>query len=233
MTTYTRMTNSVYKDIFNILLKHNHYDFGIQLMKGDTKGIDDFIQQIVIAYIAGWEGQQLTDDESLINKLLRNGDKKQITHIITSIFRYRGNIKDKVLPLWLAILKCDLEKESEQVILKELLKLINKVDLIGEEEFKVISDNMDRIEVKDDLYEPIRYLADAESEDIENRMRLLMIGTSDKLQEHHMQNVFEDMAVKVYPQSPKLTDEFLDNLVSKRVFSLIDVYNELHSKKIN
>ena len=45
-----------------------------------------------------------------------------------------------------------------------------------------------------------------------------------------MHNIFEDMAKKVYPKNPKLTDEFLENLVSKRVFSLIDVYNELHSK---
>lgn len=230
MTTYTRMTNSVYKDIFDILLEKGHYDFGIEVMKGEEDGVSDFIQQIVVAYIAGWEGQQLIDNESLINKLLKNGDEKQITHIITSLFRYRGNVKDKVVPLWKAILECDLDEKIEQVILKESLKLINKVDIIGDEEFEVIETTLEKIVVKDDLYEPVRYLANSESEDIENRMKLLMIGTSSNLQEHHMHNIFEDMAKKVYPKNPKLTDEFLENLVSKRVFSLIDVYNELHSK---
>ena len=228
MTTYTRMTNSVYKDIFDILLHHGHYDFGISVMKGDDEGVDGFVEQIVVAYIAGWEGQQLTNKESLINKLLNNGDTKQIIHIITSIFRYRGEISEKVLPLWKAILVSKFEKNSEQMILKELLKLINKIDLIDDESYDIIKANMDRIEVKDDLYVPIRYLTNSESEDIEKRMNLLMIGTSDNLEEHHMQNIFAEMAEKVYPTNPKLTNAFLENLVSKRVFSLIDVYNKLH-----
>ncbi|WP_430402506.1 hypothetical protein [Fluviicola sp.] len=227
MSSYVKRNRTVYKDIFDILLNSGQFDYGIEVMTGDVKGISEFVQQIVVSSIANWEGQSITDKTSLINKLLNNGKPEQISGIISYFFINSIKQTENILPVWNAILQVPLDNESKQDVYKDLLKLIARIPNINVDYFYTIKATLSQIKDVSELYEPVRYLAKTEgNEDIENRAKLLMLCTSDNLDRHVMNSDFETIAEKLYIINRQLAEEFINNLVSKRVFSLLDIYRK-------
>ena len=229
MKCYTRMTSTVYKDIFNILLDNNHYDLGIDLIAGEEDGISDFVQHIVICNIAGWKGQKLEDKQSLINKVIRNLDKKQLIGVVSYLYVNRNCEKDKVLAIWKSILKCKIEGDAKQVVWKEMLKLISRIDNIDDQVFGIILENLEGISNKAELFEMVRYLANSKKIDFENRAKLIILGTTDDMSRYFCNNEIEDMAKRLYKENSPIADRFIENMLEKKLFSVLDIYNKYHN----
>lgn len=228
MSSYVKRNRTVYKDIFNILLKEGHYEFGLRVMRNDQKGISEFVQQIVISSIANWEGQRLNDEDSLINLLFDTGSSEQINGVISYLFVESAERTRFILPFWKKILESNKRLE-DQGILRNVLKLIHRIKHIDESYYAIISETLAKIEDKAEMYEAVRYLAISDGDDFEFRAKLIMEATANNLDHYHISNQFEELLKKLLMNKSSLADDFANDLVSKRVFSLTNVYRQFLS----
>lgn len=137
-TGYLFYSSTVYKELYFLLKDNNHYNKGLQTEFNDEHIIERLIQHICIGYIEDWE--KLNDELSLISKLIKYNNIKQLSAIVSFFWMLRNKLTDKikakVKPLWKVLIQ-QLSKNQEDAeckkIIAELSKWLCLVDEINEE----------------------------------------------------------------------------------------------------
>lgn len=228
MKTYTRMASTLYKDLFNILLSNGHYDYGIKFLTGEEDGVSEFVKHIAISYTANWNGQKLNDKDSLINKLLSNSNKNQIVAIINYFFTNSNSDSENILPIWQVIFDCFSGHEDMQLIYVELLKLTSKIDYVDDSVYELIRKTILEIDDKNKLITVRGSLLNSSKNDYVYRAKLIMLSMEKLPSNYFNEKSFSDFSRHLYNHDPKFGDEFVENLLNKGCFFLLDVYNENH-----
>lgn len=141
ITGYLFYSSVVYKDLYFLLKRNEHYAKGIRTEFSDYHIAERLVQHICIGYLEGWE--KLEDKESLIYLLIRNKDIKQLLAIV-SFFeiakeKLSDKIKTKIKPLWkelFEIAKKNKENHEYQKLASDLSKWLSLIDEIDEETFE-------------------------------------------------------------------------------------------------
>lgn len=230
MRCYTRLNNTVYKDMFSILLQNGHYDLGIARFINDLEGTSDFVQHLVIGHLAQWKEQELSNDKSLIRRLLGNADKSQLLSVISFLHLNKHYSIQHIFPIWLEISKCHFRsRKDKDTVLIDSLKLTGRIDKIDEEIFQFVHRLIEQLPYTDYRNTFIRHLIRWSEEDIEYRARLLIALKEDRLDSYDESQI-ESMAKKLYIKNQNLADRFINSMLHKRLFRLLDTYNEYHNQ---
>ncbi len=134
--------SKIYKDIYYLLRKNQHYEKAIYTDFGDEQINNALVQHICVAYLEKWEN--INNPASLISKLLTNKDVKQFSEIVHFYWVMERNLTDddksKILILWDSLFKYINElkdiTDEHKGILSDLSKWIIFIDKIDSKSFK-------------------------------------------------------------------------------------------------
>jgi hypothetical protein len=135
-TGYLSYSSIVYKDLYFLLRENGHYIKTLQTEFTDNHIRERLVQHICIGYLEDWE--KLSDETSLISKLIENRKVDQLLAIV-SFFqmlqdKLTDTIKTKIKPIWkvlFELLSRNEEIPEYQKILSNLsawLSLIDEID---------------------------------------------------------------------------------------------------------
>jgi hypothetical protein len=133
---YLFFITTIYKEIYEVLCKYNHYKRAIYIDFGDTFINERLVQHICTGYKNGWD--RIEDDNSLMKLLINSSTTSQFHEIIHFFWRLKQkpekNLVDIIKPLWKAIYELSYKRLTDSVykrVLSDLvlwLPLVNKID---------------------------------------------------------------------------------------------------------
>ena len=95
-------SSPIIRPIYELLKKHKHYQKALDFNFDDEQAIRSLVNHISISYLEGVG--DLNDPDSLINKLINQGDELKILSLIDFFGSQRHNVSDKIItrikPLW-------------------------------------------------------------------------------------------------------------------------------------
>lgn len=137
-TGYLFYSSTVYKDIYFLLRKNDHYTKAIQTEYNDVHITERLVQHICIGYIEDWE--KLDDSDSLIFKLITNRNINHLSAIVNYFWMLRekltDTIKTKIKPIWKVFFELLTQNEGNpeyQKIISNLSKWLSLIDEIDEQ----------------------------------------------------------------------------------------------------
>jgi len=140
-TGYLFYSSVVYKDLYFLLRKNEHYAKAIKTEFSDSHITERLVQHICIGYLEDWE--RLEDKESLIFQLIENKDINQLSAMVSFFWMLRDKlidkIKIKVKPLWKTLYELVRQNEENpkyQKPISNLSKWLSLIDKIDDEIFE-------------------------------------------------------------------------------------------------
>jgi len=136
-TGYLFYSVQVYKILYFLLRKNNHYAKAIETNFVDPHVTERLAQHICIGYLEGWE--KLEDHDSLISNLIGKGNTNHLSEIVNFLWMQRDNptlkLKEKIKPLWKLLFDMCFKNEQNsefQKIISNLSKWLSLIDEIDE-----------------------------------------------------------------------------------------------------
>ena len=140
-TGYLFYSSRVYKDLYFLLRKNEHYAKAIKTEFNDSHITERLVQHICIGYLEDWE--KLEDKESLIFQLIENKNINQLSAIVSFFWMLRDELNDKikikVKPLWKTLYELVRQNEENpkyQKLISNLSKWLSLIDEIDDEIFE-------------------------------------------------------------------------------------------------
>jgi len=140
-TGYLFYFSVVYKDLYFLLRKNEHYAKAIKTEFSDSHITEQLVQHICIGYLKDWE--KLEDKESLIFQLIENKNINQLSVIVNFFWMLRDKLVDKikikVKPLWkmlYELIRQNEENPKYQKLISNLSKWLSLIDEIDDEIFE-------------------------------------------------------------------------------------------------
>lgn len=140
-TGYLFGMRQVYKDLYMLLRDKAYYQKALNIEFKDRHIEERLVGHICVGYLEEWE--KLEDENSLISKLINNNNILQISEIVHFFWMQRKDtsdkIKNKIKPLWNAILDKLIFDESQpeyQKVLSDISRWLSLVDNIDEQIFE-------------------------------------------------------------------------------------------------
>ena len=137
-TGYLFYSYRIYKNIYFLLRKNDHYIKALQTKFRDDYIVKRLVQHICIGYIEEWE--KLDDDTGLISQLLKNQNVYQLSEIVRFFWTQRDKpnekVKSKIKPIWkvlFELLSQNEENPEYQKIISSLSKWLSLIDEIDEQ----------------------------------------------------------------------------------------------------
>ena len=153
-TGYIVMTSTVYEEIYKLLRDNGHYEKGLSWSFSNENATENFVRNIVIGYIAGWDN--LADANGLLNKLLNTNNVKYISEIVTFMWTFRDRndeaLKQKIKPLWKVIIDkvtSNIEKDGYRNIALNLEKWLSLVDTIDNDVYDWLTKSIEAVDIKE------------------------------------------------------------------------------------
>ncbi|GAV23531.1 SIR2 family protein [Carboxydothermus pertinax] len=138
LTGYLSYSSKVYKDLYFLLRKNEHYTKALKTEFTDSNITERLVQHICIAYLEDWEN--IEDKESLISQLIENKNINQLLAIESFFWMLRDKlidkIKTKVKPLWknlYELVRQNEEKPDFQELISNLSEWLSLIDEIDDE----------------------------------------------------------------------------------------------------
>jgi len=140
-TGYLFYSSRIYKDLYFLLRKNEHYAKAIKTEFSDSHITERLVQHICIGYLEDWE--KLEDKESLIFQLIENKNINQLSAIASFFWMLRDELNDKikikVKPLWktlYVLVRQNEENPKYQKLISNLSKWLSLIDEIDDEIFE-------------------------------------------------------------------------------------------------
>ncbi len=138
-TGYLFYANTVYKELYLLLRKYEHYDKALGSDFKDRHISERLVQHICTGYLQ--ECEKLDDDDSLISKLFKNDKSEQLSEIVSFFLMLpdRPINKVKIKPLWKILLELvsqNIDKSEYQIIISDISKWVSLIDEIDDEMFE-------------------------------------------------------------------------------------------------
>jgi len=140
-TGYLFYSSRIYKDLYFLLRKNEHYAKAIKTEFSDSHITERLVQHICIGYLEDWE--KLEDKESLIFQLIENKNINQLSAIVSFLWVLRDKLNDKikikVKPLWKTLYELVRQNEENpkyQKLISNLSKWLSLIDEIDDEIFE-------------------------------------------------------------------------------------------------
>jgi len=140
-TGYLFYSSRIYKDLYFLLRKNEHYAKAIKTEFSDSHITERLVQHICIGYLEDWE--KLEDKESLIFQLIENKNINQLSAIASFFWMLRDELNDKikikVKPLWKMLYELVRQNEENpkyQKLISNLSKWSSLIDEIDDEIFE-------------------------------------------------------------------------------------------------
>lgn len=140
-TGYLFYSSRVYKDLYFLLRKNEHYAKAIKTEFSDSHITERLVQHICIGYLEDLE--KLEDKENLIFQLIENKNINQLSAIVSFFWMLRDKLNDKikikVKPLWKTLYELVRQNEENpryQKLTSNLSKWLSLIDEIDDEIFE-------------------------------------------------------------------------------------------------
>jgi len=150
-TGYLFGMRQVYKDLYMLLRDKGHYHNALNTEFSDRHIEERLVGHICVGYLEDWE--KLTDENSLISKLINNDNINQTSEIVSFFWMQREDvsdrIKNRIKPLWKSILDKVIPNESQpeyQKVLSDISKWLSLVDEIDEQIFEWLKTSIKYLE---------------------------------------------------------------------------------------
>ena len=227
MQTYHKFCGQVYKQLFTALENGRHYENALIVFKDEVIGTEDIFQHIAIAFIAGWEGQEIENPKSLIKRTIKNSNRSQINGLI-SFFTGNSSIdQSKVLKFWRTILQ--EPNISDDLIYNDLLLLVSSLQKLDDETVEIIKINLEKITKTEILHHFVHSIFSKKDFDAQNTAKIIMELKDLDFDTIYNKTEMETLANKLYSANPELADEYVFFMLRKRSFQFVDIYNKFHS----
>jgi hypothetical protein len=227
MQTYHKYCGQVYKQLFTAIEKGNHYDKAIIQFKDEVIGTEDVFQHIAIAYIAGWEGQEIQNVTSLIHRTLKNANRAQIHGLISFFARNSALNQSKVLKFWRTVL--EEPNIVDGLVYNDLLLMVGALEKLDNEAVEIIKLNLQKITKPDILHRFLNNIFSKKYFDSQNVARVVMEIREPDFDLFYNSSEMETLASTLYEVNPELADRYVHFMLSKRSFQFLDIYNKFHS----
>lgn len=229
MFFYVRLNSRVYGNLFKLLMSHGHYQLGIEVFTGSQKGINDFIKHVMICHLSNYEGQELSGENSLIEKVLNKGDKQQLKAVINFLYTNDGYDTGKILPIWERIMNAELASKERQEVLKSLPALISKIQRFDDETTEIIRKTITRIKGEFDKHRSLAQVLkfNEDLSDILQRAKVIMLLVAQFTDDFYKKEI-EEFTRALYTKDALVANDFVNDLLSKRAFYLLEIYEEFN-----
>ena len=229
MFFYVRLNSRVYGNLFKLLMSHGHYQLGIEVFTGSQKGINDFIKHVMICHLSNYEGQELSGENSLIEKVLNKGDKQQLKAVINFLYTNDGYDTGKILPIWERIMNAELASKERQEVLKSLPALISKIQRFDDETTEIIRKTITRIKGEFDKHRSLAQVLkfNEDLSDILQRAKVIMLLVAQFTDDFYKKEI-EEFTRALYTKDALVANDFVNDLLGKRAFYLLEIYEEFN-----
>ncbi len=226
MRGYHKYCSQVYKVIFDLLLNNGHYELALEIFKDEQVDTDEVFEHIVMAYVAGWEGSELDNPKSIIYKTLQIGNRSQIHGLIHFFLKNKHFPQGKMLAIWRAIL--DSKAVNDPLVYNDLLLLFTNLTQLDSQAFELVSLTLERTTTSQVLHRMIHTLFEMEDGDPIFKAKILMQITEPNFEVFYDRDRgFEKLAVQVIKTDPVFGKQFVSQMIDKRLFNLLDIYNKI------
>jgi len=140
-TGYLFGIRQVHKDLYMLLRDKGHYYNALNIEFPNRHIEERLVGHICVGYLEDWE--KLTDENSLISRLINNDNINQTSEIVSFFWMQRKDtsdrIKNRIKPLWEYILGRLIPNEGQpeyQEVLSDISKWVSLVGEIDEQIFK-------------------------------------------------------------------------------------------------
>lgn len=225
MRVYHKYCSNVYQVIYEELLKGGHYDNALKYFIGEQQGIDDVFGHVVMAYVCDWEGSQIEDTDSIINKVLKIGDRSQIYGLIYFFIVSKHFTPVKLFSIWKAILESDIRDKE---VYNDLLSLTESLKAMDEESFELIQTTLKNITTSQILHRLVHSILSDDMKDVDPIYKakiLLEIKEPDFLVFFDSSSGFENLTKSVIKKDLDFGRHFARTMIEKKLFGLLDIYN--------
>lgn len=137
-TGYLIYSPTVYKELYFLLRKNDHYTKALQTEFSDVHVTERLVQHICIGYIEDWE--KLDDSASLIFKIITNRNINHLSAIVNYFWMLSDKLTDKITtkikPIWKVLFELLMQNEGNpeyQKIISNLSKWLSLIDEIDEQ----------------------------------------------------------------------------------------------------
>ncbi|HAF28293.1 MAG TPA: hypothetical protein DCG75_04515 [Bacteroidales bacterium] len=223
MRFYHRMSSTVYKSIFDLLNSNGHYDLALKIFINKEEGTRDIISHIIVSYIAGWKEQEIDNSNGLLNRIIKKQEWTQIESAINYFITNKNIETNRLIEFW-RLMVGNVEKEKDKIG-RELLRLSHRIYSIDDEIYELMSQTLDLLDDKRELHELLRNLLKSIKGDPLKRAKLIMKATSKDLdQGYYIDDDIKKLLEELENEDVLFRLNFINDMVSKRLFGLFDIY---------
>jgi hypothetical protein len=226
MRGYHKFCKTVYRSIYDMLASGKHYDKALSIFKGDVNGTDDVFEHVAIAFTAGWNGTELDNPESIVYRVLHDGDRAQVHGLISFFLKSKNFSRPKMLELWAGILRSPVVKDK--LVYNDLLLLFTNLNEVDSSSFSVIKETLNNITSSQIIHRLIHTIFEMEGGDPICRAKVLLEIKETDFQQFHDREGFVKLAKQTIAIDPAFGKEFAKALIERRLFELLDVYNSVN-----
>ena len=230
-TGYLHSDSRVWEEIYLLLKENGHYEKAINIPFDDEDSNKYCIQQIVIGFLEDLE--KLDDVNSLISNLLNSKNKDFLSQIIyflcdTDIV---GKNKEKVKPLWKAIVDILIQKQDDpeyQKIIAQLLMFISLIDEIDDNVLEWLMFSAKYATVEHNLDQFLRLLSEHTVKTPKYVTQILIEVVKNGVPKHYYQGEeIKEIVEKLYLHGEKELAIRICNICLERWGDFLkDIYNK-------
>lgn len=229
MRGYHKFCNQVYKVIYDLLLNSGHYNNALEVFKDEQHGTDDVFEHVVMAYVADWKGSEINNPESIIHKVLQNGNRSQVHGLINFFLKNKHFAPEKILELWKAILNSPAVQDK--LVYNDLLLLVTNLKTINTESFELIQNTLNNITNNQVLHRLVNSLFEMKDGDPRFIAKVFMEIKESDFEGFYDRGNFAILAKKLIDSDLEYGKKFTKFLIERRLFNLLDVYNIASQEK--
>ncbi len=225
MRGYHKFCKTVYKAIYELLTKGKHYDEALAVFIGEVNGTDDVFEHVAIAFTAGWKGTELENANSVIYRVLQNGDRSQLHGLISFFLKNKNFPREKMLELWAGVLKSPAV--NDKLVYNDLLLLFTNLNEIDQNSLELIKETLKNITTPQVVHRLMHSIFEMKAGNPVYRAQVLLEIKENDFQQFHDRGGFMKLAKEVISIDPTFGKEFTKALIERRLFELLDVYNSV------
>lgn len=205
-TGYLYGASTVYKETYDLLSNHNHYDKALKTAFEDEHTGERLVQHICIGYIEEWE--KLDDKNSLLRKLIDKQDSEQLSEIVSFFWMLRDKTidKTKIKPLWNVLFEIasqNIDKPEYQNILSNLSKWLSLIDEIDDEIFEWLKLSAKYVEINHNTSFFVESLAKYVDKEPEKVGKLYVEMLNSNIYPNYQDDVIKAIVETLYKKGQK------------------------------
>jgi len=234
-TGYLSYSSKVYKDLYILLRKNEHYAKAIKTEFSDSHITERLVQHICIGYLEDCE--KLEDKESLIFQLIENKNINQLSAIV-SFFWMLGDklidkIKIKVKPLWKTLYELVRQNEENpkyQKLISNLSKWLSLIDEIDDEIFEWLKLSAKYVDRDFDTLFFIEYLLKHASKTPAKVGEIYLEMLNANIYPYYKEEDIQEIVYLLYDKNEKEIANRICNLYGAKGFDFLKDIYETHKK---